>query len=187
MALALNGGRLARFWTATNNTTTVAIGSSAVYSCTDQISSDVAFDDNGVSTITLEQVQADSVFQTFIDTYGDYSASADTEVFKYEDASEESATGTAPALLCAIAGPLISGGTDDGKRRSFVGLVTVSKSSGSYSQSADTYAKPTLVLNGLAAKGSVSVAATYLTSFLVTPAAVTWNATTKKYGKVVAG
>ncbi len=188
MSLLLNGGRLARFWTATNATTTATLGSSAVFTMSEQISTDVSLDDSGVPTITINNVEAGSAYQTFLDTYADYSASADTETFKYEDAVEQAGASSAPVLLCAIAGALIAdGGADDGKRRSWVGFVNVSKSSGSWTQEADNYVKPTCVLNGVAAKGSVSVAATYLTSFLVTVAAVTWNSTTKKYGKVVFG
>ena len=187
MSLLLNGGRLAKFWTATNNTTTAALGSSAVFTMSEQISTDVSNDDNGLPTITIENVDASSAFQTFLDTYADYAASADTETFKYEDGTASSASSSAPVLLCAIAGAIISDGADVDKRRSWVGFVNVSKTSGSWSQQADNYAKPTLVLNGVAAKGSVSVASTFLTSFMVTPAALTWNSTTKKYGKVVFG
>lgn len=187
MSLLLNGGRLAKFWAVTNNTTTALIGSSAVFTMSEQISTDVSQDDNGVPTVTVENVDASSAFQTFLDTYADYAASADTETFKYEDGTESSASSSAPVLLCAIAGGIVSDGTDSGKQRSWVGFVTVSKSSGSWTQQADNYVKPTLVLNGVPAKGSVSVASTYLTSIMVTPAAVTWNSTTKKYGKVVFG
>jgi hypothetical protein len=67
MARIIHGGRSIAFYTFTNGTTPT-VGSPAVFTGTDQISTDVSKDDSGVATVTLEQVQDDATLATFIRT-----------------------------------------------------------------------------------------------------------------------
>lgn len=179
----LQGGNRVEFWTATNNTTTATIGASPVLTLTEQVSSQVDYDDSGVTTITITHTDDSDTFNTFLNTYVDLT-STNTEEIVYEDGGKLTGSTTAQAFLCAVRGALNS---SDSKRKSWVGLVTISPTSGSWTQEADTYNKPALVLNGIAAKGTVPIASTYLTSYMVTPAAQTFTSSARKYGKAIFG
>ena len=74
MSRIIHGGRKAYFYTASNGTTPT-VGATAVYTCSDQISTDVSKGDDGLATITIEQVQDDSTLATFLRTYAPQSLS----------------------------------------------------------------------------------------------------------------
>lgn len=181
--LVLQGGNRIELWTATNNTTTATVGSSPTLTLTEQVSTQVEYDDTGVPTITVTHTDDSGTVNDWLNTYIDLS-STETEEIKYEDGTKLVGSSTAQVFLCAIRGALNS---TTGARKSWLGLVTISPSSGSWTQEADTYNKPSFILNGIAAKGTVPVAATYLTSYMVTNAAQTFTSSARKYGKSVFG
>ena len=163
----INGGRKAEFFTVTVGTTQTSFASTTpVYTCNSQITSDGANDDNGIRTWTLDQVQADSAFWTFVQTYAPAStSSATTEELTMEDGeiiSGSSAGSTTLAMM--VKGAQIAGGLDDKKTIAWAGLVKVSKSSGSVNFAGTAYVKPTL-----------TAIATSITSPLVIPGAVKGN------------
>lgn len=185
----INGGRKAEFFTVTVGTTQTAFGSTTpVYTCNSQITSDGANDDNGIRTWTLDQVQADSAYWSFVQTYAPAStSSATTEELTMEDGeiiSGASAGSTTLAML--VRGSTISGGADNGKRLAWAGLVKVSKSSGSVNFAGTAYVKPTLTAVATSITTDLVVPSAVLTSYTATTAAsVTIAATSYPYGKML--
>lgn len=181
----ISGGRALYVFTATNGTTPT-VGASAVYSNTDQIDTDVAFDDQGNATITVNQVQDDEALNTFIETYArPTSGSAGTpEDINWEDGSTTLGAASSGTLLYVIVkGGLVTGtGTSVGKRMGFHMFGVAQKSSGSWNQSGNVYNKPTLSFVAQPVEGTVTIASTYFSSVLVTAATQTLNSTSRKYG-----
>jgi hypothetical protein len=181
----LNGGRALYVFTATNGTTPT-VGTTAVYSNTDQIDTDVAFDDQGIATITINQVQDDEALNTFIETYARPTAGASgtPEDINWEDGSTTlGAAASGATLYIQVKGGVVTGtGTSVGKRMAFHMFGVAQKSSGSWNQSGNVYNKPTLSFVSQPLEGVVTVASTYFASVLVTAAAQTLNSTSRKYG-----
>ena len=185
----VSGGRRAEFFTVTIGTTQTTFASSTpVYQCTAQITSDGANDDNGIRTWTLDQVQADSAFWTFVQTYAPAStSSATTEELTMEDGeiiSGSSAGSTTLAMM--VKGAQIAGGLDDKKTIAWAGLVKVSKSSGSVNFAGTAYVKPTLTAVATSITTDLVVPSSVLGSYTSTTAAsVTIAATSYPYGKML--
>jgi hypothetical protein len=181
----LNGGRALYVFTATNGTTP-SVGATAVYSNTDQIDTDVAFDDQGVATITINQVADDEALNTFIEAYARPTAGASgtPEDIPWEDGSTTlGAAAAGQVLYIQVKGGVVSGtGTSVGKRMAFHMFGVAQKSSGSWNQSGNVYNKPTLSFVAQPLEGTVTIASTYFASVLVTAASQTLNSTSRKYG-----
>jgi hypothetical protein len=181
----LNGGRALYVFTATNGTTP-SVGATAVYSNTDQIDTDVAFDDQGVATITINQVADDEALNTFIEAYARPTAGASgtPEDINWEDGSSTlGAAAAGQVLYIQVKGGIVSGtGASVGKRMAFHMFGVAQKSSGSWNQSGNVYNKPTLSFVAQPLEGTVTVASTYFASVLVTAASQTLNSTSRKYG-----
>lgn len=165
----ISGGRRAEFFTVTVGTTqTTFTSSTPVYQCTSQITSDGANDDNGIRTWTLDQVQADTAYWSFVQTYAPAStSSATTEELTMEDAeiiSGAAAGSTTLAMMVKGAKIKAEGGADNNKTLAWGGLVKVAKTSGSVNFAGTAYVKPTL-----------SAIATSITTDLVIPSAVVSN------------
>jgi len=185
----LNGGRALYVWTATNGTTPT-VGATAVYSNTDQIDTDVSFDDQGVATVTVNHTQFDEAWVTFLETYARPSAgsSGTVEDITYEDNTTvlgAAASGT--LLYVVVKGGTVSSGSSDGKRMGFHMFGVAQKSSGSWNQSGGVYNKPTLSFVAQAVEGTITIASTYFSSVLVTAATQTLNSTSRKYGTMFFG
>lgn len=187
MAKIIGGGRLIKFYTVTNTGTTFAVGSTAVFECAEQINTDVAFDDQGIATITIEQIQDDATLGAFIEAYGRPTAasSGTPEDITYENGDQLlGAAGTGTPLLAIVKGGTISGGAT----KIYAGIVNVARSSGSWSQSGNTYNRPTLVAVAQACEtDGATIASTYFSSFANTSAsasAYALNKTSRKYGGV---
>ena len=184
----VNGGALAAFYTVTVGTTQTTLASTTpVYTCQGQISTDAAKDDAGVPTFTLDQIQADSEFFTFVKTYAGTVTGVTPEDLTLEDGVQQlgaSATGT--TLAAAFKGPKIVGGTDNGKTMFWTGLVKLAQSSGSVNFSAGTYVKPSLVATAQKITSDLTFGANVLAKFTTaagtTSAAVTVAASTEAYG-----
>lgn len=184
MALVLGGGERVNFLPVTNGTTPT-IGALAI-SITQVIGVDVSKDGSGVPTITVNQAQADSALITFLETAQDLTVSSDTEELVYEAGTKVSSTSTAQQYLTIVRGGIVSGGIDDGKRLFWAGLTTIANESGSWSQEANTYDKLSLLGNGVALEGTLSIASTLLTNFMTTPATVSIPVSLK-YGRTFVG
>ena len=185
----LNGGRALYVFTATNGTTPT-VGASAVYTNTDQIDTDVAFDDQGVATVTINHTQFDEAWNTFVETYARPTAasSGTPEDITYEDGTlVPGAANSGTLLYIQVKGGQVSGGSSAGKQMAFHMFGVAQKSSGSWNQSGNTYNKPTLSFVAQAVEGTVTIASTYMTSVLVTAASQTLNATSRKYGAIFFG
>lgn len=184
----INGGRRASFFSVTVGASqTTLTSTTAVYVCTSQITSDGAKDDAGVVTWNIEQIQADSAYWTFVDTYAPATASISTsEELGMEDGEQISGQvtgGTTLAML--VAGAKITGGTDNGKQLAWGGLVKVAKSSGSVNFAGTAYVKPTLSAVASSITADLVIPSTCMTGFATTPATVTIAATTHPFGKVI--
>lgn len=185
----INGGRKAEFFTVTVGTTQTTFASTTpVYTCNSQITSDGANDDNGIRTWTLDQVQADALYWSFVQTYAPAStSSATTEELTMEDGeiiSGASAGSTTLAML--VRGAAISGGASDGNRLAWAGLVKVAKSSGSVNFAGTAYVKPTLTAIATSITTDLLVPSAVLTSYTSTTAtSVTIAAASYPYGKML--
>lgn len=182
MSRIVGGGRLARFYTVTNTGTTFAIGATAVFECSDQINTDIAFDDEGVSTVTIEQIQDDATLNTFIEAYGRPTASSSStpEDIVFENGDKLlGAANTGTPLLAVIK----SGTSNGGKNKTYAAVVTLGRSSGSFSQSGGTYNRPTLTAVAQPVEvATATIPSTYFSSFSVTPEQQTLNNSARKYG-----
>jgi hypothetical protein len=181
----LNGGRALYVYLATNGATP-SVGATAVYSNTDQIDTDVAFDDQGIATITINQVADDEALNTFIETYARPTAGASgtPEDINWEDGSTTlGAAASGQTLYIQVKGGIVTGtGASVGKRMAFHMFGVAQKSSGSWNQSGNVYNKPTLSFVAQPIEGTITIASTYFASVLVTAASQTLNATSRKYG-----
>ncbi len=181
----INGGRKLYVFTATNGTSPT-VGASPVYTNTDQIDTDVTFDDNGNAVITVNQVQDDEALNTFIETYArPVSGQTGTpEDITFEDGENRLGAASSGTLLYIIVGGgLVTGtGSSVGKRMAFHMFGVAQKSSGSWNQSGNVYNKPTLGFAAQAVEGTVTIASTYFASVLVTAATQTLNNGARKFG-----
>lgn len=186
----INGGRALYVYTATNGTTP-SVGATPVYTGTDQIDTDVAFDDQGVATVTINQLQDDEAFNTFVENYARPTAGAagTPEDITFEDGvSMLGAASAGTPLYIIIKGGVVSGtGTSVNKRKAFHMFGVAQKTSGSWNQSGNVYNKPTLSFVAQAVEGTITIASTYFTNVLVTAASQTLNTTTRKFGAVFFG
>lgn len=186
----ISGGRALYVYTATNGTSP-SVGSTAVYTNTDQIDTDVAFDDQGVATVTVNQVQDDEALNTFIESYARPTAgSAGTpEDINWEDGSTTlGAASSGQTLYIVVKGGVVTGsGSSVGKRTAFHMFGVAQKTSGSFNQSGNVYNKPTLSFVAAPIEGTITIASTYFSSVLVTAASQTLNNSTRKYGAKIFG
>lgn len=183
MARIIHGGRRVAFYTFTNGTTP-SVGTTAVFEGTEQLSTDVSKDETGLATITIEQVQDDSTFYSFIRTYAPQNEGGGIEDLLFEDGTELRGAASGTKLLC-----IVKGGTqqDGDINKVFACAGALSKGSGSWSQSGNTYNRPTLVFTSVAIEGDVTLANTYFTNYMTTATTQTLDADLDKYGKTIFG
>jgi hypothetical protein len=188
----ISGGRALYVYLATNGASP-SVGATAVYTNTDQIDTDVAFDDQGVATVTVNQVQDDEALNTFIETYARPTAgSAGTpEDINWEDGSTTlGAASSGQTLYIVVKGGVVTGsGASVGKRTAFHMFGVAQKTSGSFNQSGNVYNKPTLSFVAAPIEGTVTIASTYFASVLNTPATVGYalNNSNRKFGAKIFG
>jgi len=185
----IGGGAYSAFYSITVGTTQTTLASTTpVYTCQAQISTDGAKDDAGVPTFTLDQIQTDSAFFTFVKTYAGVSTGVTPEDVPFEDGDTRlgsAATGT--TLAAGFKGPKIAGGTDNGKTLSYFGLFKVAQNSGSINFSSGTYIKPNLVCIAQKLEKDLIIPQTVHALFATTGTSQTIGATTAPYGDVVFG
>lgn len=183
----IGGGAYTAFYGVTVGTTQTTLASTTpLYSCESQISTDGAKDDSGVTTFTMEQIQADKAFFDFIKTNAPAATGTVPEDINLEDATQLLGAQAGGTLMCqGVKGPQIVGGTDNGKRLYWLGLTRISASSGSVNFSSGTYVKPTLVSVAQKITQDLTVPANVAKNFqsTTTGTTVTVSAATEAYGK----
>jgi hypothetical protein len=179
-----NGGNRSEFWSVTIGTSQTTLTSNTpVFITTEKITSDGARDDGGIVTWTFDQMRADSGFFSFANTYAPADGVQPLEDITQEDGvliSGAAAAGT--PLAMAVRGALIMDGTDAGKRISWLGLVKLSKSTGSVNFAGNAYVKPTLVAAATKIDADLVFPSAVLGSYMVTAASVTVPASNAAFG-----
>lgn len=184
----ISGGRRLELYLGTFTSSPTAIAASAALTLTEQISTDVSRDDAGIMTITLDQIDATSTMYTFLRTYASPADGKAPEDITYEDNVDllgVSNVGT--KFLATVRGGLVTGGADVGKRMGVAAVVSVARSSGSFSQAGGTYARPTLIMTAFPLDYDVTIPSTYMACYMTTAATVTLDSDNDKYGKVFHG
>ena len=183
----IGGGAYAAFFTITVGTQTALASTTPVYVCQAQISTDGAKDDAGVPTFTLDQIQTDSAFHTFVKTYAGTSTGVVPEDVPFEDGDTRlGAAATGTTVAAGFKGPKIVGGNDNGKIMSWFGIVKISQSSGSVNFSSGTYVKPNLVAIAQKLEKDLVIPAAVATNFQAVTggSTLTVSATNSPYGDV---
>ena len=176
------GGRFVQFVTMTNGTTP-AIGSTVVASFADQVSTDIAIDGAGQWTMTIDHIQDDEAYNTFIETYRDF-AIANVESITYEDGTIQAATSN-KTLFAIVKGGNVAGGASAGKNKVCAFPCVLDLSSGAWKQEGAKYSRPKLMFKGVAAQGTVTIPPALLTAVAsVTSPATQTLTTSQKYGRV---
>jgi len=156
---------------------------------TDQTSTSFAYDDNAIPSITITGVQDDEAFETFRQTYcvGATVSGTPADILFEDGTTVTGASQTGQVLYVVIGGGTVQGsGSSLGKKMGWHGFVGVGKSTGSWTQSGNTWDELPVNLSGVAIEGTITIAASYFpTANFVTPAAKTLTATTTKYGAKV--
>lgn len=183
MARIIHGGRSIAFYTFTNGTTPT-IGTTPVFTGTDQISTDVSKDDTGLATITIEQIQDDETFQTFIRTYAPQNEGGGIEDITFEDGEQLLGSASGTQLFAIVKGGTQVNGT---AVKVFAVAGSLSKASGSWSQSGNTYNRPSLVFTSVAIGGDTTLSSTLFSGMMTTPTGKTMDADLDKYGAVYFG
>jgi len=164
----INGGRFIALYRFTNGLTPT-LGATLLYTFGDQIKTDVSQDSNGVYTVTIDQIQDDEAYNTFVETEKDF-ATAGVEEIVYEDNAIQ-APASSKQLLAIIKGGIVVGGASDGKQKVAAIPCIMDLSSGGYSQEAKKYSRPKIMLKSIALQGNITIPATYFNSIMVTAAA----------------
>lgn len=183
MARIIHGGRSIAFYTFTNGTTP-SVGATAVYEGKEQISTDVAKDDTGLATITIEQIQDDETFQAFIRTYAPQSEGGGIEDITFEDGTQLLGAASGTQLLAVVKGGKQVNGT---KTKVFACAGSLSKASGSWSQSGNTYNRPSLVFTAVAIEGDTTLTTALFSGMMTTATQQVLDSDLDKYGAVYYG
>jgi hypothetical protein len=177
----INGGRYVQFVTFTNGTTP-SIGATVVASFADQISTDIAIDNTGVWTMTIDQIQDDEAYNTFIETYKDY-AIAGVESITYENGAKQNANSN-KTLYAIVKGGNVAGGSSAGKNKVAAFACILDLSSGAWKQEGAKYSRPRLVFQSVEVQGTITIPPALLSAVASTTAATQTQTTSQKYGRV---
>ena len=175
------GGRYVQFVTMTNGTAPT-IGATVVASFADQVSTDIAIDGAGQWTMTIDHIQDDEAYNTFIETYRDFTI-ANVESITYEDGTIQSVVSN-KTLLAVVKGGNVAGGSTAGKNKVCVFPCVLDLSSGAWKQEGAKYSRPKLMFKGVAAQGTVTIPPALLSGVASTTSATQTITTSQKYGRV---
>jgi len=175
------GGRYVQFVTFTNGATPT-IGSTVVASFADQVSTDIAIDGAGMWTMTIDHIQDDEAYNTFVETYRDF-AIANVESITYEDGTIQTANSN-KTLLAIVKGGTVAGGSSSGKNKVCAFPCVLDLSAGAWKQEGAKYSRPKLMFKGVASQGTVTIPPALLSAVASTTAATQTITTSQKYGRV---
>lgn len=132
-------------------------------------------------TIGLDQIKADSTILTTFLEEAIASTGAVGESVIYEDGIELTASSANQTYLAIVTGGKVSDGSD---RLVWAGLVTLdAANSGSVQFTANTYVRPTMNFNTIAAACAITIASTIFNSALLNVAAATTIPYARRTGK----
>lgn len=184
MARIIHGGRSIAFYAVTNTATTMTVGTTPLFTGSEQISTDVAKDDTGLATITIEQIQDDETLAAFIRTYAPQNEGGGIEDITFENGTQLLGAASGTQLLAVVKGGTQVGGD---KVKVFACVGSLSKSSGSWSQSGNTYNRPSLVFTAAALEGDLTLSSVLFSGMLTTPTQTVLDSDLDKYGAVIYG
>ena len=179
----IGGGRFVQFVTFTNGTTP-SLGTTVVASFADQISTDIAIDNAGVWTMTIDNIQDDEALNTFVENYKDYSI-AGVESITYENGSKQDANSN-KTLYAIVKGGTVAGGTSAGKNKYACFACIMDLSSAAFKQEGAKYNRPKLMFKSVEIGGGISIPSALVSGVAVT-AATQSQTTSQKYGRVFFG
>lgn len=184
MSQVLTGGKYATVYTFTNGTSPT-IGSSAVLTYNEQISTDVAMDaSTGQYTVTIDGVKDDATLNTFLETYKDYSIS-NVESLTFEDGTLQVAN-SSKTLMILVKGSQVIDGSASPATKCVAVPCLLDLSSGSFKQEGGKYNRPKLTFKSVPIGGTLTLITT-LFSGVMTTATQSTIGTSQKYGRVYFG
>ena len=182
MAQITGGGNSLRLFKITKNDAAsgVVINTATYHEFNQTISTTLTKTESGF-TLSLDQIKADSaVLASFLEE-AIAAAGAVGESVIYEDGVELTASSANQTYLAVVIGGQISDGSD---RLTWAGLVTTdAAATGSTTFTANTYVRPTVTFNTIAAASAITLATTVFNTALLNVAAATVIPYTRRTGK----
>ena len=174
------GNNLRLFKVTTNNAASGVIFASTYHEFNQTISTTVGKTESGFN-ITLDQIKSDStILSTFLEE-AVAAAGAVGESVVYEDGIELTASSVNQTYLAVVIGGKVSDGTD---RLVWAGLVTTdAATTGSTTFTANTYVRPTIAFNTIAAACAITLTTTVFNNALITVTASTTVPYARRTGK----
>jgi len=181
MAQITGGGNNLRLFKVTKNDAASGVVFGATYHEFNQTISTTLTKTESGFTLALDQIKADSaVLTTFLEE-AIAAAGAVGESVIYEDGVELTASSANQTYLAVVIGGKVSDGSD---RLVWAGLVTTdAAATGSTTFTANTYVRPSISFNTIAAACAITLATTVFNSTLITAASATTIPYTRRTGK----
>lgn len=181
MAQITGGGNNLRLFKVTKNDAASGVVFLATYHEFNQTISTTLTKTESGFTLALDQIKADSsILTTFLEE-AIAAAGAVGESVIYEDGVELTASSANQTYLAVVIGGKVSDGSD---RLVWAGLVTTdAAATGSTTFTANTYVRPSISFNTIAAACAITMATTVFNSALITAAAATTIPYTRRTGK----
>lgn len=181
MAQITGGGNNLRLFKVTKNDAASGVVFLATYHEFNQTISTTLTKTESGFTLALDQIKADSAILTTFLEEAIAAAGAVGESVIYEDGVELTASSANQTYLAVVIGGKVSDGSD---RLVWAGLVTTdAAATGSTTFTANTYVRPSISFNTIAAACAITMATTVFNSALITAAAATTIPYTRRTGK----
>lgn len=183
MAQITGGGNNLRLHLVTkNDAASGVVFASTFHEFNQTISTTVGKTESGF-TIGLDQIKADSaILSTFLEEAVAATGAVGESVI-YEDGVELTASSANQTYLAIVTGGKVSGASD---RLVFAGLVTLdAATSGGVTFTANTYVRPTINFNTIAAASAITIASTIFNSALLNVTAATTIPYARRTGKYI--
>lgn len=181
MAQITGGGNNLRLFRVTKNDAASGVVFGATYHEFNQTISTTLTKTESGFTLALDQIKADSAILTTFLEEAIAAAGAVGESVVYEDGVELTASSANQTYLAVVIGGKVSDGSD---RLVWAGLVTTdAAATGSTTFTANTYVRPSISFNTIAAACAITLATTVFNSALITAASATTIPYTRRTGK----
>ena len=181
MAQITGGGNNLRLYKVTKNDAASGVVFATTYHEFNQTISTTLTKTESGFTLALDQIKSDStVLTTFLEEAISVAGSVGESVI-YEDGVELTASAANQTYLAIVIGGKVSDGTD---RLVWAGLVTTdAAATGSTTFTANTYVRPSVSFNTIAAACAITIASTIFNTALLNPGAPTTIPYTRRTGK----
>lgn len=182
MAQITGGGNNLRLYKVTQNTVTGVIFAATFHEFNQTVSTTITKSETGF-TISLDQIKSDSsVLSTFLEEAISASGAVGESVI-YEDGVELTASAANQTYLAVVIGGKVSDSTD---RLVWAGLVTTdATATGSTTFTANTYVRPSVQFNTLAAACAVTLPTTVFNNTLLNVSTTTVIPYARRTGKYI--